>query len=405
MISRIVLLILFCIVAPIGIAQDSVSASDLVAQAISASQTVAARALDVQEADAAARAMASPKSPQIEIAPGLGFTNSNVVLGQSFDLWGSRAAHAQRLRAKVKIAQAALLKAKLEVGSEVLSAYAEYLLSNDNEANSKAYVDVVRATWKAIEKRVEIGEAPAVQLTRAEIEVRKAEQALVQASNEVLISKATVNSLLGKPASAEVASASWISSFKPGDIVKSTRSELMAAMAEVEVAKAQELEALRSSSPTVFAGVAADVWSLNRRPFQRNDVGLQLSVSLPLFDQGENRYSRHSAKAGRLAKEAELREVERLIDLEIVKARHDLNAAQTLALGYQSGILPKAQEMVQSMQVGLEQGLISFLEVLEAQKALVELHRLAVEAVRTRQLAEVRFLAATGSLPGLEMSR
>jgi outer membrane protein TolC len=174
------------------------------------------------------------------------------------------------------------------------------------------------------------------------------------------------------------------------------------ARANVEAARATESEARRRGLPSVFAGVAADTWSLDRRPFQSEAIGLQLRLSMPLFDRGENRHALRSAEAARMGREAELEEAERRIALELETASQHLAAARGVADSYSSGIVPRARHMVKAMQEGLASGLSSFLEVLEAQQALAQLMREASEAERNLRLAEVRFFAAAAALPGLE---
>ncbi|MGI8924058.1 MAG: TolC family protein [Fimbriimonadales bacterium] len=386
-------------------AQTEPSLAQFVSKAIAASPTVAARQHQVREAEAMARSLGSPKNLELDVAPGVGFTNSNFVLGQSFDFSGTRAARAQRARAEVQVAHAILRKAQLAVGSEFLSAYLNYLAGQRNEANAASGVEVARATVEGIKTRIEIGEAPAVQLTRAEVELNRAEQALTLAQSDVATSRAAVNSLLGQPSITDVPLAVWSPVSDVNALSQSAlarRPEALEALAHIEVAKAGELEARRAGLPSLFAGVAADTWRLDRRPFQRDNVGLQVRLTMPLFDRGENRFAVRSAEAGRKGREAELKDAERRINLDIETVTSQLNAAREVAKSYEAGIVPKAEQMVKAMQSGLESGLTSFLEVLEAQKTLSQLRREASDAMRNLHLAEVRFLIATALLPGLE---
>ncbi|MEQ1933030.1 MAG: TolC family protein, partial [Fimbriimonadaceae bacterium] len=197
--------------APAASPQPEPTLAQLVAQAVSASPTVAARQLQINEADAMAKSMGSPKNPELEIAPGVGFTNSNFVVGQSFDLSGTRAARAQKARAETNVARANLRRAQLSVAAEFLTAFSAFLASRRNTENAKAGLLDARATVDAIRKRIEIGEAPAVQLTRAEIELSRAEQTFLLAKNDLLTSTATLNSLLAQPTLTVVSMAAWIS--------------------------------------------------------------------------------------------------------------------------------------------------------------------------------------------------
>lgn len=386
-------------------AQNEPTLDQLVARALKASPIVAARQLQVEEAQASTRSAGSPKNAELEIAPGVGFTNSNFMLGQSFDLSGTRAARARRARAEAEVAKARLRETQLDVGSDFLTAYASYAAALTNESNAKAGVDIAKATVESIRKRIEIGEAPALQLTRAEVELNRAEQSLTLATAELAVNRSIVNSLLGSVPTAEIPVVTWTPS---ADDVTFARTALgrhpmaLEARARIEGARAAELEARRTGLPSLFAGVAADTWSMDRRPFQNENIGLQLRLTMPLFDRGENRYAIRSAEAAVKAREAELLEAERQIALDIQTAVQHLIAAREVAQSYETGIVPKAQQMVQAMQSGLESGLTSFLELLEAQKTLAQLSREASDAKRNLRLAEIRYLTAAASLPGLE---
>lgn len=352
-----------------------------------------------------AKSLGSPKNPEFELSPGVGFTNSNFVLGQSFDLSGTRAAQARRARAEVDVAKARLRESQLDVGSGFLTAYASYVAALSNASNAKAGVEIAKATIEAIRKRIEIGEAPALQLTRAEVELNRAEQSLTLAIADLSVNRSMVNSLLGSEPTAEIPVVTWMPSAGDAALAQTALGRHPMALemrAKIEAARAAVFEARRMGLPSLFAGVAADTWSMDRRPFQNENIGLQLRLTMPLFDRGENRYLIRSAEAAVKGREAELREAERKIALDIQTALEQLTAAREIAKSYETGIVPKAQQMVKAMQSGLESGLTSFLEVLEAQKTLAQLTREATDAKRNLRLAEVRFLTAAASLPGLE---
>lgn len=405
MTQKTILISFILVLAANARAQTEQSLAQLVSQAVTNSPAVTARQLQVQEAEASAKSLSSPKNPELEIAPGVGFTNSNFAFGQSFDLSGTRAARAQRARGEVQVARVNLRKAQLAIASEFVAAYANYLAAQRNQTNAASGVEVARATVDGIGKRLGIGEAPAVHLTRAEVELSRSQQALTLAKSEIAATRSAVNSLLGQPSATDVPLAAWSHVSEADSLsqgVLTRRPEIHEALAQIEIARALELEARRAGSPSLFAGVAADIWSLDRRPFHRDNVGLQVRLTMPLFDRGENRFAVRSAEAGLKGREAELKEAERRIKLDIETSSTHLNAAREVAKSYETGIVPRAEQMVKAMQSGLESGLTSFLEVLEAQKTLSQLRREASDALRNLHLAEARFLTANALLPGLE---
>lgn len=385
-------------------AQTESSVADLVARALVASPAVAAHKLSLQEAEATARSLASAKAIELEVSPGVGFTNSNFVVGQTFDTSGSRGARARRARAEAKAVAAGLRRTQIAVASEVLEAYAQYLAAAQAEQGAAASLNIARATTAAIAQRVEVGEAPALQLTRSEIELTRAEQAVHLAAGDRAAKASRVNSLLGLPLESEVPIVPWGAFDTDVDPVSviARSPDHQEALANIEAAGAAEAEVRSQRLPSVYAGVAADVWSLDRRPFQRENLGLQLRISMPLFDWGETRHAARAANAAIRAKEAQLRESERLTLLDLAAAVRLLEAARKAAAGYEVGLLPKAERMVEAMQAGLKAGLSNFLDVLEAQRTLSLLRREQADALLNVHLAEVRLYAAAAHVPGLE---
>lgn len=389
-------------------AQNSSPLPDLVTQALGANQSIAARQHQVEQAEALARSASSPQNPELELAPGIGFTNSTFVLGQAFDLSGARAARARRIRAEVDVARAELSRAKLDVAGSVITSYAKYLSAQRSVVNAGQSVETARKTLETTTRLVTLGQAAAVQQTRAQIELNRAQQSLIRAEAEREGARATVSSLTGESVSAQLGEASWpawgdMTRMSEGALLR--RPERIEANAQLEVAGGATEEARRMGRPSLYAGVAADVWSLDRRPSTERNLGLQLRLSMRLFDRGENRNGVVSAQARQRSREAELRDIERRIALDIEVSTQQLAVAEQVARSYETGIIPQAEQMVRAMQAGLESGVVSFLELLEAQKTLVQLRQEASEATERLHLAQARYLTATVSIPGLEEKR
>jgi outer membrane protein TolC len=391
----------------VAVADAQTGPDELIKRALAASPAVSAKRLQLESAKRTARALAAPASLELELAPGVGFTNSNFALGQSIDFSGVRAARALRARSEVAIAEAELIAAQADVAARVLTSYSEVLAAREETTSAKLGLESAEATLSAIKKRVEIGEAPAVNVIRAEVEVQRARQQTLISDAELKNSRATLASLLGElPDSESPLNAAWPSVDSVEELAQNYLSRMpraKVAQATVEAGRAAELEARRRNLPSVFAGLTADSWSLDRRPTVRDNFGLQLRIAFPI-DLGEQRHTVKAAQSVRGAREAEHKEVVRQLELELLIAQTSLATAKSVAEGYTTGIVPKAEQMVRAMQAGLESGLTSLIEVLEAQRALIQLRREATVAAKNVRLAEVRLRAATTRFPGLEMS-
>lgn len=375
----------------------------IVKQALAVSPSVQAQGAIAQARQNQARSVGSGANPELELSPGLGFTNSNFVLGQSFDLSGRRAAQTRVAEAEAKEARADLGRVRLRVAESALTVYADYLWATESEAAASQGVEAAKKILAGVQKRVDLGEAPAVQRTRAEVELLRAEQAHTEAKAKLATNLAALQVALGLAPNQLANVEGWLSAeVISGDIALKKRPEALAARARLEAAKAGEAEARSLGRPSLFAGIAADTWGLNRDPFRSENLGFQVSLKMPILDRGENRFATRAAELVRKAREADITDTERQIRLEFDQATITLEAARQVAGSYSSGILPKAEEMLFAMRQGYESGLTNFLEVLEAQQTLVRLRREAADAARALRLAEVRYLAVTAQLPGLE---
>jgi len=408
LIPRNVSTLLLAALAPLTSAQLDPELAARVLEVADRSPFVAARKLTLEEAKAAARALGAPANPELEIAPGIGFTNSNFLIGQSFDISGLRAARARRARAEADIAHAEWIAARRSASLAVLLAVAELRAAIGHANSARAAVENAQAIATAVQKRVEVGEAPEVQSIRAEIERNRAELAHRAAAREVETASANLISLAGNTPSAGISSLNWKGIEMSAEAERTFLDRHPAyryAEARIEAARAGELEAKRQGRPSLFAGFATDTWSFDRRPFDNRNLGLQVRLSMPLLDRGENRESIRAAELARRSRESELEEARRALKLELEVARAELTSAQAASKTYSTQLLPKAQELINRLRTAFEAGLTSYLEVLEAQKALSQL--LSEEAVARRELvrAEVRYLGAANLIPGLEMSR
>lgn len=375
---------------------------DLVQVALSKSQRIAAQRHLVREAELAAGSLRSPLNPELEIAPGVGFTNSGFALGQSFDVSGQRRALAQMALTSVSLAQAEVRKTELEVGAQVVEQLMRHAAARREAALAQTALNLARTTRDAVKKRQEIGEVPAIQTSRAELQVIRAEQTLAIAQAQVADQKLALGFWFDSSITDSLEDELTFDNTVDG---KPNRPESAIAMAHVGVALADEQVARRESAPKLFVGIAADTWSLDRRPFRSENIGLQARLTMQPFDRRTNRKQVQSKEAATRAARAELVEIDRRIALEVARAQAELAAAQAVRERYASGVVPRAAELVRAMQDGYTQGFVTLLELLEAQNTLAETATEASAATLRFQLAQLKLMTALGQVPGTEVTR
>ncbi len=82
-----------------------------------------------------------------------------------------------------------------------------------------------------------------------------------------------------------------------------------------------------------------------------------------------------------------------------------LQAAESIFAAYRADALPKAEALLSAMREGYKAGLVTLVEVIEAQQTLADLRRERAEALLALREAELALLAATLALPGVEVPR
>jgi len=386
----------------LGAISDAQSAniSDWIRQAQERSGSVRAARSAAEARRAALSGIRSRPGPTLEVAPGLGLTNGNTVLSQELDVFGRRSAASRLAAAELRAAELEVARARATVSRELLASVAQWLASQEEVAGARLAAEAAGALQSAVAKQNEIGEAPRVHVTRAELEVLRANQLLVAAQGRQKSALAGIESLLGGPT--ELRAAAW-----PSVVPPAGANSLEVFVARAELANAQaESQVIRSDfAPTLAAGIATDVWSLDRNSWRSDNVGLQVFFRMPLFDRGQRKGAVQAANLEIEAARSRLAEAERITNLRYAEASAAYETARTIAATYQGDVLPKGEAMLAVMRDGYSAGLVTLIEVIEAQQTLVRLRQERIQAVLNLRLTEVNLWNAQLTLPGTEVPK
>jgi cobalt-zinc-cadmium efflux system outer membrane protein len=390
-------------------AQDTLGVEEAVRLGVPQSPAVQAAQARFTAAEAGLRGAGAPFNPQAELAPGVGFTNGNGVLSQQLDIGGLRAAQRRAAAGERAAARAELDLARLHAAAEVRLAYFRLARAERTAATARELARLAGQIRDLVRRKVELGEAPQVQATRAEIEVARAEQEAARALGEVRGGAATLNLLLGRDPQAPLAPRDVLAlPAAAGEMpllveqARGARPEIAVARGLVQARRGEVDLAQAQRRPELFVEATADVWSLDRDPFRSRNLGLQARLSFPLLDRGSLRAGVDRARAGVREQEAELAGAERAVRIEVERAAADLAAARDMALNYQQTILPQSESLLQATQRGFESGLTSFLEVVESQRVVRQARAEYLAALFDAVRARINLDRALGAMPGLE---
>lgn len=373
----------------------------IIKSAQSRSGAVKAAQATVDARKASLQGAKSGPSAFLELGPGVGFTNGNSILSQEFDLFGRRKSASLLASAQLKIAELGVAETKNEVAITVLSAVAQYLSASEELVGARASLEAANSLLAAVQKQHEVGEAPKVHVTRAELDVLRASQLVTSAEGKLAQAQASLSSVVGELPSTD--SVSWPSA--PSLATGARSFALLMAEQSVLVAEAQTEVASSDFAPTFSAAIASDAWSLDRDVFQRDSFGLQFLYRMPLGRNGQKRSAILASKSELDAAKSNVTEAKRLAELKFAESKAAFNTAQKLAASYDGDLLPKGELMLKAMREGYAAGLVTLVEVLESQQTLVKLRQERTQAVLNFRLAELELWRAQLTLPGTEVPR
>jgi len=406
MVIRIPLSALLLLLIVAGTARaDTLTAAEVVQRGLGRSPAILAARQRTEAAQSALQAAGLLPAPRLEVAPGVGFTNGNAFLTKSFDISGERKARSQAAQGELDVALAQERWVRQQVATQLRIAYFELVRSRRAESQIQDALTLARVIQARIMRRVELGEAPAVQGIRADIETVKLEQERIRAHSEVTAQLATLNRLLGRASEIElIPSDSLLLPIEPLAIevllsrAKTQRPELAQAQAQLQVSEGEISLVKARSRPTLSLDLATDFWSLDRRSTIQ-PLGLQVRYSLPFGIDYSQRAQLKKAQAERSAEEAELDVRQQAVAIEVERAALKLRAARTAALNYEAEVLPRVEMLFAITRKGFDDGLTSFVEVLEAQRSARISHQeyeiLLMEALR----ADLALAGALGENP------
>jgi len=201
---------------------------------------------------------------------------------------------------------------------------------------------------------------------------------------------------LGPPKASELAQplADWLVQAEQGHpAIRAARAQVDAARARAEVARSEGLPSLDLSASFYQNGRPGQ--GLNTVQTRERLVGVTLN--LPIFEGFARTYKIRGADALVEQRDAELRDIEHRVAMEVVQAYSDASSALK-NLDASTSLLESAQLSLSSSQRKYEKGVSDVLEILSTQKALTDAWQERVRCLSEWRSASLRVVAAAGRL-------
>ncbi len=325
---------------------------------------------------------------------------TTITLSQPFELGGKRGARVAVATTGQAIAQLELERQRNGLRADVVQAFHTALRAQTALELAQQSQALTERGLRVVQGRVTAGQASPVEATRAQVQLAQAQSEVRRAASQRSVAYQALARLTGSPlATFDHLQAANLS---PGaaptaeallDKVEQT-AEWRLAAAQVERGEASlgSEKAQRIPDLTVSLGS-----QYSREDRERVNV-VGLSMPLPLFDRNQGNVlvaARRADQARDLRNAVELR-----LRSETRSALSQWATAMQEVQAYDRTILPSAQQAVDTATRGFEMGKFAFLDVLDAQRTLIEARGLYLDALAAATDARAQLERVYGDLEG-----
>ena len=325
-------------------------------------------------------------------------STTTVTLSQALELGGKRGARIEVAKAGQAIARLELERQRNSLRADVIQAFHAALRAQTALELAQQSQALTERGLRVVEGRVRAGQSSPVEATRAQVQLAQAEAAVRRARTE----RGVANQVLARLTGSAEARFDRLdaSNLSPGPapqaepllakVEQTAEWRLAAAQIERGDASLGSEKAQRIPNLTVSLGS-----QYSREDRERVNV-VGLSMPLPLFDRNQG----NVLAAARRADQA--RDLRNAVELRLRSDTRSALEQWATAMGevqaYDHTILPAAQQAVDTATRGFEMGKFAFLDVLDAQRTLIEARGLYLDALASATDARAQVERIYGDL-------
>jgi outer membrane protein, heavy metal efflux system len=311
-------------------------------------------------------------------------------LSQRLEWGGDRVARTQLAAAEVAAARATGGVRRQDILHDVEMAYLAAQKAGAELQVALNRAALAREIVETVDRRVKAARDPLLAGTRSRALLAEAEIAVESARQVERAAKARLASFWGGDGDFSLDLALFEQPAIGSGAGEVASPELALALAREGRAEAEiAVESARGSQdPTVSAGL---------RYFHETDEAalvVGVSIPLPLWDRNDGAVARAEAERSRLRYETEA--IRRNIQREADTARSQMAIARAEVEAIDARLLPMADEALAQARQGYNAGGFSYLDVLEAQRILVEARLQRISALHSFHTARVTLARLTG---------
>lgn len=318
---------------------------------------------------------------------------TTMLLNQPIELGGKRAARVEAARRGRDAAAAELGAKRADVRAAVITAFFDVLGAQEHVRLAQESADIARRGTEIAAQRVRAGKVSPVEETRARVAEAGVRLELNQANNELATARKRLAATWGNPLPRFMHAEGQVGTLPELPVLAALSSRLAAAplvaRARSEVDRRRALAELERSRRVPDLTVSMGV--KRSEELGRNQAIVGVSIPLPIFDTNRGNVQEALRRSDKARDELAATEIR--LNTELSQAYGRLTTARQEADALQNEILPGAQSAYDAAAKGFEFGKFAFLDVLDAQRtllqarsqylrALSEAHRAAAEIDR-----------------------
>jgi len=344
-------------------------------RANSQSPAVAAAAKEVEAADGVVQQAEVRRNPELNASvedTRHDTRTTTATVDFPMELGGKRAARVMAAERGRDVAQAELANARAELRSRVIAAYFGVLVAQERAKLAADSADLATRAADAVGKRVTAGKVSPVEETRARVDQANAQLEAAEAAAELQTARFVLATQLGDSepkfdsVSGDISSAPTRPAL--GELVAQLDASASLTAVRLEVERRRALVEVERSKAT--PDVTVSVGAKRDNDLGRTQAVIGVAIPLPLFDRNHGAVLEASRRADKASDELQVARLRLLAELQ--EATNRLTLAGTSLQTLRGTVLPSAQQAYDAASRGFEAGKFGFLEVLDAQRSLLQ---------------------------------
>ena len=358
--------------------------AELIQLALKNNPTLAVQRYEVEAAQGQRQQAGSMPNPRLELSNTSSAFLSNggeysrsMGLSQDIPVGGRLNAQEDVADVGLKLAIAKLRKTEATLAGQVATSYYRLLVFNRQIATRDALIGVDQKLLDVTTARMKAGEVSQLDVSTAELETERLKEQQMLLQNQYDAELASLNQLLGQPARTPLPLADTLPTDGAlrnlGDLQQQAlkeRADLQAARLESEQAQAgvDLARSERWEDWTVGVSSGQSRLDITGAPPQamEHEIGVTLSIPLPLWNRNKGNIA-GAMSSGRQA-DANVAALKLQVQNEVAAGYSKLQRLSDMVARYKERLLPLSDQSVALAQQGYNQGQVSIVEVVTAER-------------------------------------